>query len=187
MKLEYVDLFYSHRYDPETPLDETLQALADIVHQGKALYVGISRWPAETFEYAHRYLSEQHVRLLTYQGRYNLIDRTVENDGVLEAIRRLRTGFVAFSPLAQGLISSRYLKGIPADSRMRTDVTLKESQLTPELMKQLQAWNAEAAALGMDLAQYALRWVLSHEEVTSVIVGVSKLEQLKSNLAALEK
>lgn len=187
MKLDYVDLFYSHRYDPETPLDETLQALADIVHQGKALYIGISRWPAEAFEYAHRYLSEQHVRLLTYQGRYNLIDRTVENDGVLEAIRRLRTGFVAFSPLAQGLISSRYLKGIPADSRMRTDVTLKESQLTPELMKQLQAWNAEAAAQGMDLAQYALRWVLSHEEVTSVIVGVSKLEQLKSNLAALEK
>ncbi len=185
MKLDYVDLFYSHRYDPLTPLDETLQALVDIVRQGKALYVGISRWPAEALAYAAAYLKEQHVPILTYQGRYNLLDRAVEEDGVLSQVRETGCGFVSFSPLAQGLLTNRYLDGIPADSRMRTDVTLKESQLTPELLNQLRAWNAEAAEQGLSLAQYALRWVLSHEEVTSVIVGVSRLEQLKDNLAAL--
>ncbi len=185
MKLDYVDLFYSHRYDPLTPLDETLQALADIVKQGKALYVGISRWPADAFAYAVKYLKEQHVDVLTYQGRYNLIDRAVEQDGVLDEVRKAGCGFVSFSPLAQGLLTNRYLNGIPADSRMRTDVTLKESQLTPELLQQLRTWNDEASAEGRSLAQYALRWVLSHEEVTSVIVGVSRLEQLKDNLAAL--
>lgn len=184
MHLDYVDLFYSHRYDPNTPLDETLQALADAVHQGKALYVGISRWPAEAFRYAYDYLKAQHVRLLTYQGRYNLLDREVE-EGVMDAVRQLHTGFVAFSPLAQGLLTDRYFNGIPADSRMRTDVTLKEKVLTPEFMQALRSWNAEAQAQGLSMAQYALRWVLSHEEVTSVIVGVSRLEQLKSNLACL--
>ena len=185
MKLNYVDLFYSHRYDPLTPLDETLQALVDIVRQGKALYVGISRWPAEALAYATAYLKEQHVPLLTYQGRYNLLDRAVEQDGVMAQVRETGCGFVSFSPLAQGLLTNRYLDGIPADSRMRTDVTLKESQLTPELLSQLRTWNAEAAEQGLSLAQYALRWVLSHEEVTSVIIGISRLEQLKDNLAAL--
>ncbi len=185
MQVDYVDLFYSHRYDPLTPLDETLQALADIVKQGKALYVGLSRWPAQALAYAHAYLKEQHVRLLTYQGRYNMLDRTVETDGVLNTIRQLNCGFVAFSPLAQGLLTDRYLKGIPIDSRMRTDVTLKESLLTPQLMANLNRWNAEATTQGVTLAQYALRWVLLHKEVTSVIVGVSRLQQLKDNLAAL--
>ena len=185
MQVDYVDLFYSHRYDPLTPLDETLQALADIVKQGKALYVGLSRWPAKALAYAHAYLKEQHVRLLTYQGRYNMLDRTVETDGVLNTIRQLNCGFVAFSPLAQGLLTDRYLKGIPIDSRMRTDVTLKESLLTPQLMANLNRWNAEATTQGVTLAQYALRWVLLHKEVTSVIVGVSRLQQLKDNLAAL--
>ena len=185
MKLDYVDLFYSHRYDPLTPLDETLQALADAVHQGKALYVGISRWPAEAFEYAYCYLNDQHVRLLTYQGRLNLLDRAVEEEDILERVRRLHTGFVAFSPLAQGLLINRYLNGIPSDSRMRTDTTLHEDQLTPELMGRLRAWQAEAEAGGLTLAQYALKWVLEHEGVTSVIAGVSRLEQLKDNLRML--
>ncbi len=186
MQVDYVDLFYSHRYDPLTPLDETLQALVDIVKQGKALYVGLSRWPAQALTYAHSYLKEQHVRLLTYQGRYNMIDRAVETDGVLNTIRQLNCGFVSFSPLAQGLLTDRYLHGIPSDSRMRTDITLKESLLTPQLMAQLNGWNAEATEQGYSLAQYALRWVLSHKEVTSVIVGVSRLQQLKDNLAALQ-
>lgn len=187
MNLDYVDLFYSHRYDPHTPLDETLQALVDIVRAGKALYVGISRWPAEALRYAHRYLKERDVPLLTYQGRLNMLDRSLETDGVLEAINELKIGFVSFSPLAQGLLTSRYLNGIPAESRMRTDVTLKESQLTPELLVQLRKWNAEAEAEGLALSQYALRWVLRHEQVTSVIVGVSRMEQLKENIALIRK
>ena len=185
MNLDYVDLFYSHRYDPETPLDETLQALVDIVRQGKALYVGLSHWPAEAFRYGAEYLRAQHVPLLVYQGRYNLIDRAMETDGVLQAVRETGCGLVSFSPLAQGLLTDRYLGGIPDDSRMRTDVTLKEGQLTPELLSQLRQWNAEASAQRLTMAQYALRWVLSHDEVTSVIVGVSRLQQLKDNLAAL--
>ena len=185
MNLDYVDLFYSHRYDPATPLDETLQALADIVRQGKALYVGISRWPAEAFAYACRYLKEQHVRVLAYQGRYNLLDRAVEEEGVMDEVKRQHTGFVSFSPLAQGLLTDRYLHGVPSDSRIRTDVTLKEAQLTHEYFAKLQTWNSEAQAQGLTMAQYALRWVLGHDEVTSVIVGVSRLQQLKDNLACL--
>lgn len=185
MHLDYVDLFYSHRYDPNTPLDETLQALVDIVRSGKALYVGISRWPAEATAYAYAYLRDRDVRLLTYQGRLNLLDRAVEQEGILSLVRDRRIGFVSFSPLAQGLLTDRYLNGIPADSRMRTDVTLKESSLTPELMHQLRSWNAEAQEQGSSLADYALRWVLDHDEVTSVIVGVSRLEQLRANLNAV--
>lgn len=187
MNLDYVDLFYSHRYDPLTPLDETLQALVDIVRAGKALYVGISRWPSEALRYAYKYLKAHDVPLLTYQGRLNMLDRALETDGVLEAVEELNIGFVSFSPLAQGLLTSRYLNGIPAESRMRTDVTLKESQLTPELMAQLQAWNAEAEAEGLSLSQYALRWVLRHPSVTSVIIGVSRLEQLHENLNLIHK
>lgn len=186
MNLDYVDLFYSHRYDPHTPLDETLQALADIVHQGKALYVGLSRWPAEAARYAENYLQQQRVRLLTYQGRLNLLDRAVESDGALDFVEEARCGFVAFSPLAQGLLTNRYLHGIPADSRMRTDVTLKEEILTPELMESLLRWQQEAESEGLTLSQFALRWVLRHPAVTSVIVGVSRLEQLQENLSLIK-
>lgn len=186
MKLDYVDLFYSHRYDPLTPLDETLQALVDLVHQGKALYIGISRWPAEALNYAHKYLSEQHVRLLTYQGRLNMLDRAMETDGTLSTIEQIKCGLVVFSPLAQGLLTERYLSGIPVDSRMRTDVTLKESVLTQELLNNLRKWQAEAAQEHLSLPQYALRWVLRHETVTSVIVGVSRLEQLQENLQLID-
>ncbi len=187
MRLDYVDLFYIHRYDPLTPIEETLQALVDIVRQGKALYVGISRWPAEALRKANEYLRAAGVRLLTFQGRINLLDHTLETDGTLEEVSRIGCGFVAFSPLAQGLLTDRYLNGIPADSRMRTDVTLKESVLTPELHQQLLAWNAQAQAEGLTLAQYALKWVLDHPAVTSVIVGVSRLSQLQDNLELLLK
>mgnify|MGYP000007810512 FL=1 len=185
MKLDYVDLFYSHRYDPNTPLDETLQALVDVVRQGKALYVGISRWPLKALQYAAQYLKAHDVPLLTYQGRFNLLDRAVEDEGILQEVENIGCGFVSFSPLAQGLLTERYLHGIPADSRMRTDVTLKESALTPQLFEQLNQLKAEAEAVGLTLPQYALQWVLNHPTVTSVIVGVSKVEQLKENLALL--
>lgn len=187
MKLDYVDVFYSHRYDPHTPLDETLQALADVVHQGKALYVGLSRWPVDVLPYAYKYLTEQHVRPLLYQGRLNLLDQSLKTDGILDELNRQHLGLVVFSPLAQGLLTDRYLNGIPSDSRMRTDVTLKESLLTPQLLEQLATWNAEARDLGLTLSQYSLRWVLNHPGVTSVIVGVSKKEQLLENLQVIYK
>lgn len=187
MKLDYVDVFYSHRYDPHTPLDETLQALADVVHQGKALYVGLSRWPVDVLPYAYKYLTEQHVRPLLYQGRLNLLDQSLKTDGILNELNRQHLGLVVFSPLAQGLLTDRYLNGIPSDSRMRTDVTLNESLLTPQLLEQLATWNAEARDLGLTLSQYSLRWVLNHPGVTSVIVGVSKKEQLLENLQVIHK
>lgn len=187
MKLDYVDVFYSHRYDPHTPLDETIQALADVVHQGKALYVGLSRWPVDILPYAYKYLTEQHVRPLLYQGRLNLLDQSLKTDGILDELNRQHLGLVVFSPLAQGLLTDRYLNGIPSDSRMRTDVTLKESLLTPQLLEQLATWNAEARDLGLTLSQYSLRWVLNHPGVTSVIVGVSKKEQLLENLQVIHK
>lgn len=185
MHLDYVDLFYSHRYDPATPLDETLQALADIVRQGKALYVGISRWPKQAFEYACDYLKQRDVPLLCYQGRLNMLDRGPETEGILETVESQGLGFVSFSPLAQGLLTDRYMQGIPSDSRMRTDVTLKETVLTPQLLERLHAWKKEAETASLTLSQYALRWVLEHPAVTSVIVGVSKKEQLKENLGLL--
>lgn len=187
MKLDYVDVFYSHRYDPHTPLEETLQALADVVHQGKALYVGLSRWPVDVLPYAYKYLTEQHVRPLLYQGRLNLLDQSLKTDGILDELNRQHLGLVVFSPLAQGLLTDRYLNGIPSDSRMRTDVTLNESLLTPQLLEQLATWNAEARDLGLTLSQYSLRWVLNHPGVTSVIVGVSKKEQLLENLQVIHK
>lgn len=187
MGLDYVDVFYSHRYDPDTPLDETLQALVDIVRQGKALYVGISRWPAEALRYASQYLRHQHVHLLTYQGRLNMLDRSMETDGTLAAIGELRCGLVVFSPLAQGLLAGRYLNGVPVDSRMHQTGSSLHDMLTPEVSAQISSWNEEATAQGLKLSQYALKWVLQHPEVTSVIVGVSRLEQLQENLSLLER
>ena len=182
MQLDYVDLFYSHRYDPVTPLEETLQALVDIVRSGRALYVGISRWPLEATKFGFDYLRRHDVPCLCYQGRLNLLDRQVIDDGILDAVRQEGCGFVSFSPLAQGLLTDRYLNGIPADSRMRTDVTLKEEVLTPELLQQLQEFRTQAAQQGDSLARYALRSVLNTEGVTSVIVGASSKAQLDENL-----
>ena len=181
MQLDYVDIFYSHRPDPETPLEETMQALVDIVRQGKALYVGISKYPADMAAEAYRYLREQHVPCLVYQGRYNMLNREPEQD-ILEQAAAQGAGFVAFSPLAQGLLTDRYLNGIPEGSRMTHSQFLRPEILTPELLSQLRQWNQEAADCGMTLAQYALKWILRRPEVTSVIVGASSVGQLKTNL-----
>ena len=184
MRLDYVDIFYSHRPDPQTPLEETMQALVDIVRQGKALYVGISKYPPEMAARAYAYLRESHVPCLVYQGRYNMLERGHE-DAILPQAAEAGVGYVAFSPLAQGLLTDRYLNGIPEDSRMRHSKFLNESVLTPELLTRLRAWNEEAKAEGFTLAQYALRWILRRPEVASVIIGASSVEQLKNNLQAI--
>lgn len=185
MGLDYVDIFYSHRPDPRTPLEETLQTLVDIVRQGKALYVGISKYPPEMAAKAYEYLRAQNVPCLVYQGRYNMLCRQPEEE-ILPQAARSGVGFVAFSPLAQGLLSDRYLSGIPAGSRMTHSDFLKPEVLTPELLEQLRAWEKEARQQGLSLSQYALRWLLRRPEVSSVIVGVSSLEQLKSNIEAIK-
>ena len=182
MQLDYVDLFYTHRYDPETPLDETLQALVDIVRSDKALYVGISRWPLEATLYGIEYLRQRDVRCLCYQGRLNMLDQEVVESGILEAVRREGLGFVSFSPLAQGLLTDKYLHGIPEVSRMQRDASLRKSLLTPELTAQLTSLNLQAQKEGKTLAQMALRWVLDHEGVTSVIVGARNKAQLADSL-----
>lgn len=184
LQLDYVDIFYSHRPDPDTPLEETLQALVDIVRQGKALYVGISKYPPEMAGKAYEYLKEQKVPCLVYQGRYNMLNRQPDEEIIGQAAAS-GVGFVAFSPLAQGLLSNRYLSGIPEDSRMTHSQFLKPEVLTPELLSQLRLWSKEAAEQGLSLSQYALRWVLRRPEVTSAIVGVSSVQQLKSNLEAI--
>ena len=186
MHLDYVDLFYSHRYDPETPLEETLQALVDIVRQGKALYVGISRWPLEALRTAYDYLQQRDVPLLIYQGRLNLLDREPQHEGILDFCAEKGVGFISFSPLAQGLLTDRYLNGVPEDSRMSKGKFLKQSMLTPELLTQLQQWNTEAAAEGRTLAEKALRWILEQRGVTSVLVGASSTAQLEKNLKAVK-
>jgi len=185
MHLDYVDLFYSHRYDPETPLEETLQALVDIVRQGKALYVGISRWPLEALRTAYDYLQQRDVPLLIYQGRLNLLDREPQHEGILDFCAEKGVGFISFSPLAQGLLTDRYLNGVPEDSRMSKGKFLKQSMLTPELLAQLRQWNTEAAAEGRTLAEKALRWILEQRGVTSVLVGASSTRQLEKNLKAV--
>ncbi len=182
MHLDYVDLFYSHRYDPETPLEETLQALVDVVRQGKALYVGISRWPLEATQTAYDYLKAHDVPLLIYQGRLNLLDREPQEDGILDFCAEHGVGFISFSPLAQGLLTDRYLNGIPEESRMAKGKFLKESMLTPELLARLRQLNEEAAQRGETLAEMALAWILAQRGVTSVLVGASSTRQLERNL-----
>lgn len=185
MRLDYVDLFYSHRYDPDTPLEETLQALVDIVRAGKALYVGISRWPLEAFRTAVEYLRGHDVPLLIYQGRINLIDRAPIKEGITALCEREGVGFISFSPLAQGLLTDRYLNGIPEDSRMARGKFLKADVLTPELLGRLRQFDDEARRRGETLAEMALAWVLHQKAVTSVLVGASSTEQLKKNLMCM--
>ena len=185
MNLEYVDLFYSHRYDPETPLEETLQAMVDIVRQGKAFYLGISRWPLEATRFAIDYLAARDTPLLIYQGRLNMLDREPLDQGIIELCDKSGVGFISFSPLAQGLLTDRYLHGIPSDSRMAKGRSLKEAVLTPQLAAQLHQWNEEAAAAGMTLSQKALRWILDTQGVTSVLIGASSTRQLLTNLEAV--
>lgn len=185
MHLDYVDLFYSHRYDPNTPLEETLQALVDIVRQGKALYIGISRWPLEALKIADKYLRERDVPLLIYQGRLNMLDHAPQDEGILDYCDEHGIGFISFSPLAQGLLTDRYLNGIPEDSRMAREHFLKHSMLTPELLAHLKELNAQAGAQGKTLAEMALRWILEQKGVTSVLVGASSPEQLLKNLKCI--
>lgn len=186
MGLEYVDIFYTHRFDPETPIEETLQALVDIVRSGKALYIGISRYPLEVMDHAYGYLSSRDVPCLLYQGKYNILDREPEKEGILEDAKAHGTGFISFSPLAQGLLTDRYLHGIPSDSRAARNGSLSQSNLTPELVRKLQELNDIAASRGQSLAQMALAWNLKDDLVTSVIVGASSIAQIDDNLKALK-
>ena len=184
MRLDYVDLFYSHRYDPETPLEETLQVLVDIVRSGKALYVGISRWPLEATRFAFRYLRERDVPCLIYQGRINLLDRAPIEEGILDLCRQEGVGFISFSPLAQGLLTDRYLHGIPDGSRMSKGKFLRPEMLTDDVLARIRTYNAQAEAEGRPLSEYALSWILRQPGVTSVLVGASSTEQLQKNLHA---
>ena len=185
MKLDYVDLFYSHRYDPETPLEETLQALVDVVRSGKALYVGISRWPLEATRYAFKYLKAHDVPCLIYQGRLNLLDREPQQEGIMELCQAEGVGFISFSPLAQGILTDRYLNGIPVDSRMAKGKFLRPDMLTDEVLGKIRLWNAIAQERGETLAEMALAWILQQPGVTSVLVGASSAAQLQKNLKCI--
>lgn len=211
MGLEYVDLFYCHRYDPDTPLIETLQTLVDIVRQGKAQYIGISRWPRNAFRYALHYMAERDVPILIYQGKLNMLEREPLDDGILDELSQYqipynsdfvwgsgemwgdksvlqipRPGLISFSPLAQGLLTNRYLNGIPAGSRMTEEHFLKSSSLTEDLLCRLRALDEMAGQRGESLAQMALAWIMHYEGVTSVLVGASSVAQLEANLKCID-
>ena len=184
--LDYVDLFYIHRYDPVTPLDETLQALVDVVRAGKAIYIGISRWPLDALKYANSFLKAQGVPPLIFQGRLNLLDRAVQDEGIPAYCAAEGIGFISFSALAQGLLTSRYLGGIPEGSRMSRGGSLTADKLTPELIEYLNRLNAIAVQRGESLASMSLAWVLAQEGVTSVLVGARTPEQFKESLKCLD-
>ena len=183
--LDYVDIFYSHRFDPDTPLQEPMQALIDIVRSGKALYAGISNYPHQAAEYAYRYLADHDVPCLLHQVKYNMLHRVPETDDLLSQAKEAGSGLIAFSPLAQGLLTDRYLNGIPSDSRAARDLTLKKDSLTPEFIERLSRLNAMAAERGQTLAQMALAWNLKDDNVTSVIIGASSTAQIDDNLQAI--
>ena len=183
--LDYVDIFYSHRFDPDTPLQETMQALTDIVRSGKALYAGISNYPHQAAEYAYRYLADHDVPCLLHQVKYNMLHRVPETDDLLSQAKEAGSGLIAFSPLAQGLLTDRYLNGIPSASRAARNFTLKKDSLTPEFIERLSRLNAMAAERGQTLAQMALAWNLKDDNVTSVIIGASSTAQIDDNLQAI--
>ena len=185
--LEYVDIFYHHRMDPDTPLEETMGALATAVHSGKALYVGLSNYDGENLEKAEAILEELKVPFIINQNSYSIFNRTIENNGLKETSARLRKGIIAFSPLFQGLLTDRYLNGIPDDSRVRTDGRfLKEGNITQQRLDQIRSLNELAAQRGQTLAQMALSWILRDGIVTSVLAGASKPEQILDNIKAAE-
>lgn len=187
MNLDYVDLFYSHRYDPGTPLRETMQALVDIVRSGKALYVGISNYPADKAKEAYDYLGQRDVPCLLYQGRYSMLRREPEQEGILDGAADNGVGFIAFSPLAQGLLTGRYLSGdIPSDSRMAKGKFLRPEVLTGELLSKLRALNDHARLRGQTLGGMALSWCLRDAKVSSVLIGASSVEQLRDNLRCVD-
>lgn len=186
MNLDYVDIFYSHRFDPDTPLEETMQALVDIVRSGKALYAGISNYPADAAEFAYSYLRSHDVPCLLHQLKYNMLHRVPEDEGLLEQAAAEGSGFIAFSPLAQGLLTDRYLKGIPEGSRAAKDFSLKKDSITTDLLGRLEKLDRMAAERGQSLAQMALAWVLKDSKVTSVIVGASSIGQMDDSMKAIE-
>ena len=187
MGLEYVDIFYHHRPDPDTPLEETMGALATAVHSGKALYVGLSNYDGERVAQAAKILEELKVPFIINQNRYSIFDRAIEKNGLKDTAAKLGKGIIAFSPLAQGLLTDRYLKGIPADSRIMTDGRfLKAGALTPERLEQIRKLNDLAAQRGQTLAQMALSWVLRDGIVTSVLAGASRPEQVLDNIQAAQ-
>lgn len=183
MGLEYVDIFYHHRMDPNTPLEETMGALAQTVQSGKALYVGLSNYDGETLAKATAILEDLKCPFIINQNRYSIFDRTIEQNGLKETADRLGKGIIAFSPLAQGLLTDRYLAGIPEDSRVKRDGRfLKEGALTEERLEQIRRLNALAVERGQTLAEMALAWVLRDGIVTSVLIGASKPEQILDNI-----
>jgi len=183
MKLDYVDIFYHHRMDPDTPLYETMWALDSIVKSGKALYVGLSNYDGETMEKAADILNELHCPFVINQNRYSILDRTVEKNGILKSAISKQKGMIIFSPLAQGLLTNRYLHGVPSDSRVKTDGRfLNENSLSAEIIEKIAKLNVIAQERGQTLAQMALSWVYSREGVTSVLIGASKPEQITENL-----
>ncbi len=187
MGLEYVDIFYHHRMDPDTPLEETMGALSSAVTSGKALYVGLSNYNGKTLEKAAEILQELHCPFVINQNRYSIFDRTIENNGLKETAAKLGKGIIAFSPLAQGMLTNRYLNGIPEDSRIRTDGRfLQEASLTNERLNQIRELNDIALQRGQSLAEMALSWVLRDGIVTSVLAGASKPAQILDNLGALK-
>ena len=182
MGLDYVDIYYHHRPDPDTPLEETADALGDIVRQGKALYAGISNYDGERMAAMAKLCADRHIPFVINQNRYSIFDRTIENNGLKAEAERLGKGVICFSPLAQGLLTGRYLHGIPEDSRMRTDGRfLKDSALTEERLAKIRALNGLAEKRGQTLAQMALQWVLKDSVITSVIIGASRPEQIAEN------
>jgi L-glyceraldehyde 3-phosphate reductase len=186
MGLDYVDIFYHHRPDPETPLEETMGALDLLVRQGKALYVGISQYSAEDTARAYKILKELGTPLLIHQPRYSMMDRWVE-DGLLDVLGENGIGSIAFSPLEQGMLTDKYLKGIPEDSRAAKDGRyLKPEQIGGEKLEQIRQLNEVAISRGQTLAQMAIAWLLKDSRITSVLVGVSKPEQLDDNVNAVK-
>lgn len=186
MNLDYVDIFYHHRMDPETPLEETMGALDSAVRAGKALYAGVSNYDGETLRRATEILTELKTPFIINQNSYNILNRTIENNGLLKTTGELRKGLIVFSPLAQGLLTDRYLKGIPEDSRVRTDGRfLKEENLTEDRIKRISILNEIASDRGQSLSEMALSWILSHKEVTSVLIGASKKEQILANIKCI--
>lgn len=184
MKLDYVDIFYSHRYDGFTPIEETMQALIDIVRSGKALYVGLSNYPADKLLAAVAYLRNQHVNPLIYQGKYNMLVRDVE-ERHFDALSNLGIGFTAFSPLAQGILSGKYSDGIPDDSRAARLNPRMQEMLTADVLKKVQRLAMIAESRGQTLAQMAVAWILAKQIVTSVIVGSRTIEQLADSIGTV--
>jgi L-glyceraldehyde 3-phosphate reductase len=185
MGLDYVDVFYHHRPDPDTPLEETMAALDAVVRAGKALYVGVSNYNSEQTAQAAAILRDLGTPLLLNQPSYSMMNRWIERDGLLDTLDRIGTGCIAFSPLAQGLLTDRYLDGIPADSRVRTSNFLDESALSDETMAKVRGLNEIAARRGQSLAQLALAWALRDPRMTSLIIGASSVRQLEANVDAL--